>query len=122
MISLIAPILVFLLVLWLVARRMAQGQTIWRLWVESTAILAGFRLGVLWFLILLHRREALDLWAIPPIMLLLPEGFLLHRDQVWTFSAGVIASVLVTIGSALWTAAALAVLCRFRRAPVTTRR
>ena len=122
MISLIAPILVFLLVLWLVARRMARGQTAWRLWLEATALLAGFRLGVLWFLILLHWREALGLWTIPLIVVLLPEGFLLRRDQVWTFSAGIIASALVTIGSALWTVAALAVLYRFRRTPTTTRK
>jgi hypothetical protein len=115
MISLVAPILVLLLSLWLVSR-LTRGQS-WRaLWVKATALIAAFRLGVLWVLLLLHWREALGLWAVPLIMVLLPEGFLLPRNQVWTSGAAFIASVLVMIGSVMWAGATLAVLGLCRRA------
>jgi hypothetical protein len=70
---------------------------------------------VLWFLLLLHWRGALGLWATPLILVLLPEGMLLPRNQVWTPGSALIASVLVTIGSGLWAAAALVVLSLFGR-------
>ncbi len=114
MIALVAPILVFLLFLGLV-RTLARAQSGRVLWVKATALLATFRLGVLWFLLLLHWRGALGLWAIPLILVLLPEGMLLPRNQVWTPGAAFIASVLVTIGSGLWAMAALAVVSLFRR-------
>ena len=114
MIALLAPILVFLLSLGLV-RTLARGQSGWVLWAQATALLAAFRLGVLWFLLLLHWRGALGLWAIPLILVLLPEGMLLPRSHVWTSSGVLIAHGLVTIGSGLWAFAALAVLNLFRR-------
>jgi hypothetical protein len=114
MISLVAPILVFLLFLGLVGM-LARGQGGWVLWSKATALLAGCRLAVLWFLLMLHWREALGLWAVPLIIVLLPEGMLLPRNQVWTPGAAFIASVLVTLGSGLWAMAALAVLSLFRR-------
>lgn len=114
MIALLAPILVFLLFLGLVST-LARGQSGWILWAKATALLAAFRLGVLWFLLLLHWRGALGLWAIPLILVLLPEGMLLPRSQVWTSSGVLIAHALVTIGSGLWALAALAVLSLFRR-------
>ena len=114
MIALVAPILVFLLFLGLVST-LARGQSGWVLWVKATALLATFRLGVLWFLLLLHWRGALGLWATPLILVLLPEGMLLPRNQVWTPAPALLASVLVTIGSGLWAVAALVVLSLFRR-------
>ena len=84
------------------------------MWVEATLLIAAFRLGVLWVLLFLHWRNALGLWAIPLFILLLPEGFLLPRNQVWTWGTALIASVLVMIGSAAWAGATLAVLSLFR--------
>jgi hypothetical protein len=114
MISLVAPILVFLLFLWLVSRR-AHGQSRRALWVKATALITAFRLGVLWILLLLHWREALGLWAVPLIMVLLPEGLLSPQNQVWTSGTAVIASVLVMIGSAVWAVATLAALSLCRK-------
>ena len=116
MISLVGPILVLLLFLWLVSG-LARGQSGRARWVKATALIAAFRLGVLWVLLLLHWRAALGLWAVPFIMVLLPEGFLLPRNQVWTFGIALIASVLVMIGSVVWAGATFAVLrlCRGKR-------
>jgi hypothetical protein len=114
MIALVAPILVFLLFLGLVST-LARGQSGWGLWVKATALLVTFRVGVLWFLLLLHWRGALGLWATPLILVLLPEGMLLPRNHVWTPGAALISSVLVTIGSSLWAGAALVVLSLVRR-------
>jgi hypothetical protein len=114
MISLVAPILVFLLLLWPVSR-LPSGQSRRALWVKATALIAVFRLGVLWVLLLLHWRAALGLWAVPLTMVLLPEGFLLPRNQVWTAGTALIASALVMIGSALWAVATLAALSRCRK-------
>ena len=57
------------------------------------------------------------------MMVLLPEGFLLPRDQVWTFGTALIASVLVMIGSVGWAGATLAVLklCRGEERRLTGR-
>ena len=52
MIALVAPILVFLLFLGLVSM-LARGQSGWVLGVKASALLVTFRLGVLWFLLLL---------------------------------------------------------------------
>jgi len=109
MISLAVPILIFLLLLGLVSS-LTRGQSGRALWVEAATLIAAFRLGVLWVLLLLHWRQALGLWAVPLTMVLLPEGFLLHRNQVWTYGAALIASVLVMVGSAVWAAATAAVL------------
>jgi len=114
MIALLPPILVFLLFLGLV-RTLARGQSGWALWAKATALLVAFRLGVLWFLLVLHWRGALGLWAVPLILVLLPEGMLLPRSHVWTSSGVLIAHALVMIGSGLWAVAALAVLSLFRR-------
>ena len=114
MIAVMAPILVFLLFLGLVST-LARGSSGWGSWVKATAVLITFRLGVLWCLLLLHWRGALGLWATPLILVLLPEGMLLPRNQVWTAGPALIASVLVAIGSGLWAAAALIVLSLFRR-------
>jgi hypothetical protein len=114
MISLVAPIVVFLLFLGL-AGMLAGGQSGWAVWIKATVLIAAVRLGVLWFLLLLHWREALGLWAVPLIMVLLPEGFLLPRNQVWTPGPALVASLLVTLGSTVWALAALAVMRLFRR-------
>ena len=114
MIAIVAPLLVFLLFLGLVST-LARGQSGWVLWVKATALCGTFRLGVLWFLLLFHWRGALGLWATPLILVLLPEGMLLPRNQVWTLSAALSTTVLVAIGSALWAVAALAVLNLLRR-------
>ena len=114
MISLMAPILVFLLFLGL-AGRLDRGQSGRARWVRATAIIAAVRLGVLGFLLLLHWREALGLWALPLIMVLLPEGFLLPRNQVWTPGSAVLAGVLVAIGSAVWAGIALTASRLLRR-------
>ena len=114
MIALVAPILVFLLFLGLVSM-LARGQSGWVLGVKASALLVMFRLGVLWFLLLLQWRGDLGLWATPLILVLLPEGLLLPRNQIWTAGSALFASVLVTIGSGLWAMAALIVLSLFRR-------
>ena len=114
MIALGAPILVFLLFLGLVST-LVRGQSGWVLGVKATALLVTFCLGVLWFLLFLHWRGDLGLWATPLILVLLREGTLLPRNQIWTAGSALIASVLVTIGSALWAMAALIVLSLFRR-------
>jgi hypothetical protein len=114
MIALVAPILVFLLFLGLV-NTLVRGQRGWVLWVKATALLVTIRLGVLWFLLLLHWRGALGLWATPLILVLLPEGILLPRNHVWTAGSALSASVLVAIGSGLWAGATLVVLSIFRR-------
>src|SRR4029453_11700149 len=98
MIALVAPILVLLLFLGL-ASTFARGQSGWVFWAKTTALLATFRLGVLWFLLLLHWRGALGLWATPLILVLLPEGMLLPRNQIWTAGSPLIARALVTFGS-----------------------
>lgn len=113
MIAVMAPIVVFLLFLGL-GSTLARGSG-WGSWVKATALLIMCRLGVLWCLLLLHWRGALGLWATPLILLLLPEGMLLPRNQVWTAGPALIASVLVAIGSGLWAVAALIVLSLFRR-------
>jgi hypothetical protein len=120
MISLVAPILVFLLFLWL-ASALARGQSGRALWVKAVAFVAAFRLAVLWVLLLLHWRDALGLWAVPFIMVLLPEGFLLPRNQVWTSGTALIASVLVMIGSVVWAGATVAVLTLCRGGASLTR-
>lgn len=109
MISLVGPILVLLLSLWLVSR-LARGQSGRALWVKATAFIAAFRLDRAMGLLLLHWRDALGLWAVPLIMMLLPEGFRLPRNQVWTSGTALIASVLVMIGSVVWAGATVAVL------------
>lgn len=114
MIAVMAPILVFLLFLGLVST-LARSPSGWESWVKATALLVTFRLGVLWCLLLLHWRGALGLWATPLILVLLPEGMLLPRNQVWTAGPALIASVLVAIGSGLWAVIALIVLTLFRR-------
>ena len=114
MIALVAPLLVFLLFLGLIST-LARGQSSWMLWVKATALLGTVRVGVLWFLLLLHWRGALGLWATPLILVLLPEGMLLPRNQVWTLGAALIATVLVAVGSGLWAVAALGVLRLLRR-------
>ena len=114
MISIVAPILLFLLFLGLVGK-LAQGTSRRELWFRATALIGAIRLGVLSFLLLLHWREALGLWAIPLMMVLLPEGFLLPRNHVWTPGSAVLAGALVAVGSGLWAGAAVSVLSLFRR-------
>ena len=114
MITVVAPILLFLLFLGLVGN-LVQGASRWEAWVKATALIAAIRLGVLSFLLLLHWREALGLWAIPLMMVLLPEGFLLPRNHVWTPSSAVLAGALVAVGSGLWAGAAVLVLSLFPR-------
>jgi hypothetical protein len=121
MIALVAPLLVFLLFLGLIST-LARGQSSWMLWVKATALLGAARVGVLWFLLLLHWRGALGLWAIPLILVLLPEGMLLPRNQIWTFGAALIATVLVAVGSGLWAVAALAILRLLRRRSLPRKR
>ncbi len=120
MIAASAVVLTFLLLLWL-ASTFVAGQSGWVAWVKTTSLIAAVRLGVLWLLLLLHWREALGLWAVPLIMVLLPEGFLLPRNQIWTAGATLIASVLVTLGSTVWAIVVLATLSLFRRRVSLTR-
>jgi hypothetical protein len=60
MISLVAPLLVLLLFLWVISR-LAGGQTGRVLLVKATALIAAFRLCVLWVLLFLHWLGALAL-------------------------------------------------------------
>ena len=109
MISLVAPLLVLLLFLWVI-RRLARGQTGRGLLVKATVLIAAFRLCVLWALLFLHWRGALGLWAVPVMFVLLPEGFLLPRNLAWTSSTALIASALVMVGSLVWAIAIYAAL------------
>lgn len=98
MIALMASILVFLLFLGLVGN-LVQEQSRRVPWLRATAVIAAVRLGVLSLLLLLHWRGALGLWATPSMMVLLPEGFLLPRNHIWTLGSAVLARLLVAVGS-----------------------
>ena len=52
----------------------------------------------------------------PFLLLLLPEGLLLPRDFVWSVSRGILVTGLLAVGTALWTALAMAVVRALRGA------
>jgi hypothetical protein len=116
--GLVALVALLALYLGLVAclGRAESGLAHWR---KATAIAAGIRVGVLWALMALHWRGALGLWAIPLILVLLPEGLWLPRDYAWTIGRGMLVTGLLVVGTALWTAIAVAIVgtCRGRSRP-----
>ena len=85
------------------------------LWLKSTVIAAAARIGLLWLLLALHWQGLLGLWAMPFILLLLPEGLLLPPNFVWTVGRGILVMGLLAAGTALWTGLAMAVVAALRR-------
>lgn len=118
MIALLAPLALFGLYVALVACLGGTdgGLALWR---KATVIAAATRIGLLWILLALHWRGLLGFWAMPFLLLLLPEGMLLPRDFAWTPGLGALVTGLLAVGTALWTALAVAVvrLCRGQARP-----
>ena len=114
MIAILASFVLLALYVGLVAA-VSQSERGLTLWLKSTVIAAAARIGLLWVLLALHWRGLLGLWAMPFILLLLPEGLLLPRDFSWTIGPGLLVTALLAAGTALWTAIALAVVRGLRR-------
>ena len=89
---------------------LGQSERGLALWLKSTVIAAAARIGLLWVLLALHWRGLLGFWAMPFILLLLPEGLLLPPDFAWTVSRGLLVAGLLAAGTALWTGMAMAVV------------
>lgn len=75
MIVFLGPLLLFALYVVFVASlsRTAGDVGLWR---KAASIAITVRLGIFWGLLAFHSRDALGLWAMPLLLLLLPEGFL----------------------------------------------
>jgi hypothetical protein len=117
MITLFAAFVLLGLYLGVVAAvaRSRRGTASRAVWMRATVIAAAARIGLFWALLALHWGGLLGLWALPLILLLLPEGLLLPRDFSWTIGPGLLVTGLLAAGTALWTAIALAVVRAFRR-------
>ncbi len=113
MIALLAPFVLLALYVGLVAA-VGQSERGLAVWQKSTVIAAAVRIGVLWVLLALHWHGLLGLWAMPFILLLLPEGLLLPPDFAWTVSRGILVTGLLAAGAALWTGLAIAVVRALR--------
>jgi hypothetical protein len=113
MLTVLAPFLLLALYVGLVAA-VGQSERGVALWLKSTVIVAAGRIGLLWVLLALHWRGLLGLWAMPFILLLLPEGLLLPPDFAWTVSRGILVTGLLAAGTALWTGLAMAVVRALR--------
>jgi hypothetical protein len=93
MLTVLAPFLLLALYVGLVAA-VGQSERGVALWLKSTVIVAAGRIGLLWVLLALHWRGLLGLWAMPFILLFLPEGLLLPPDFAWTVSRGILVTGL----------------------------
>ncbi len=113
MIALLAPFVLLALYVGLVAA-VGQSERGLAVWQKSTVIAAAARIGVLWLLLALHWHGLLGLWAMPFILLLLPEGLLLPPDFAWTVSRGILVTGLLAAGTALWIGLAIAVVRALR--------
>ena len=58
----------------------------------------------------LIRSSEVLVWAMPLLLVLLPEGFLLPRDFAWTLPRAVFVTGLLAAGTAVWTAIAVGVV------------
>src|SRR5262245_63814805 len=105
MIVVLAPFVLLALYVGLVAA-VGQCERGVGLWLKSTVIAAAARIGLLWLLLALHWRGLLGLWALPFIVLFLPEGLLLPPDFAWTPGRGILVTGLLAAGTALWTGVA----------------
>ena len=94
---------------------LGQSERGLALWLKSTVIAAAARIGLLWLLLALHWQGLLGLWAMPFILLLLPEGLLLPPNFVWSVGRGILVMGLLAAGTALWTGLAMAVVGALRR-------
>jgi hypothetical protein len=113
MIVVLAPFVLLALYVGLVAA-VGQSERGMTLWLKSTVIAAAARIGLLWLLLALHWRGLLGLWALPFIVLFLPEGLLLPPDFGWTPGRGMLVTGLLAAGTALWTGVAMAVVWALR--------
>ena len=113
MIAVLGPLLLFALYVVLVASLSRPGGDV-GLWRRAASIAIVVRLGIFWGLLVLHWRGALGLWAMPLLLVLLPEGFLLPRDFAWTLPRAVFVTGLLATGTAVWTAIAVGVVRAFR--------
>jgi hypothetical protein len=114
MIALLAPFVLLALYVGLVSV-IGQSERGLPLWLKSTVIAAAGRIGLLWILLALHWQGLLGLWAMPFILLLLPEGLLLPPDFAWTVGRGILVTGLLAAGTGLWTGVAMAVVWALRR-------
>jgi len=114
MIVLLVPFVLLALYVGLVAA-IGQSERGLALWLKSTVIAAAARIGLLWLLLALHWQGLLGLWAMPFILLLLPEGLLLPSNFTWTVGRGILVMGLLAAGTALWTGLAMAVVGALRR-------
>ena len=114
MIILLATFVLLALYVGLVAA-LGQSKRGLALWLKSTVIAAAARIGLLWLLLALHWQGLLGLWAMPFILLLLPEGLLLPPNFAWTVGRGILVMGLLAAGTALWTGLAMAVVGALRR-------
>lgn len=107
------PLLLFALYVVFVASlsRTAGDVGLWR---KAASIAITVRLGIFWGLLAFHSRDALGLWAMPLLLLLLPEGFLLPREFAWTVPRAVFVTGLLAAGTAVWTAIAVGVVRALR--------
>jgi hypothetical protein len=116
MITLFAAFVLLALYLGVVAAvARSQGGTASRaVWMRATVIAAAARIGLFWALLALQWGGLLGLWALPLILVFLPEALLLPRDFSWTLGPGLLMTGLLAAGTALWTAIALAVVRALR--------
>lgn len=113
MIAFLGPLLLFAIyVVFVASLSHAAGDV--ALWRKAASIALAVRLAIFWGLLAVHWRGALGLWATPLILLLLPEGFLLPRDFVWTLPRAAFVTGLLAVGTAVWTALAVGVVRKLR--------
>jgi hypothetical protein len=113
MIAFLGPLLLFAIYVVFVAS-LSHTAGYLALWQKAASIAITVRLGIFWGLLALHWRGALGLWAMPLLLLLLPEGFLLPRDFVWTLPRAVFVTGLLVVGTVVWTAIAVGVVRKLR--------
>jgi hypothetical protein len=71
--------------------------------------LACVRVGALWLLVSREWMHQQSLATLPLILLLFPEGFLLHSPMIWTLKTALFFSAVLVVGS--FAAAGLVGLC-----------
>ena len=113
MITFLAVLVVLVLFAALVASR-SRATGYMGVWRRETAIAVVVRLGIFWYLLVLHWRGTMGLWVTPLVLLLLPEGFLLPRHFVWTLPTALLWTGVLAAGTALWTALAVGVVRALR--------
>jgi hypothetical protein len=69
-----------------------------RVWLLGSG-LACVRVGALWFLVSREWLHQQSLAALPLILLLFPEGFLLPSRVLWTLNTALFFSAVLIVGS-----------------------